>query len=698
MSARVQLHGAEHLANLTASAVIIANSTRGQDAVWIAEALRGKRLHFVLAQNWNNPEQLRKQLQPHVVSLLEIGDTDAVKQVLQSDTGCDHAVFFPADQARFSGGIGKVFTLAARYAEKHCNGCYVPIYISFADHLAPDTQSVRITVCAPCKRLPPTGLRGARLRCWHESSLRMMLEQACFAASDLQTTLPRLLIAKASRYGMSKRLFTQVMPERREITYRTMLRGCFALGTLLSGRYEPGQRVGLMLPTAAGSAVAFYACQFAGLVPVMLNFGAGNANVVSACSTANVAGVLTSSALLSNFDAARSAADALRKHSVELHMLEDFRDNLPLSSKLAALRGTLWPSVGLAALPGRLLTPDSEAVVLFTSGSEGAPKGVVLTQRNVLANAMQILARIPLDADDLLFNSLPLFHSFGMIGGLILPVAGGLSTLQFPSPLMFQQIPATIRAERATIMFSTSTFLSQYGNTAHPSDFNSLRLVVAGGEQLKATVREAWLAKFGKRVLEGYGLTETAPAIAVNIDDANVEGSIGLPLPGVEFRIEPIAGVDVGGRLVLQGPNVMRGYLLPGGQGDIATNEAGEHDSGDIATVDDSGYLSIVGRVKRFAKVAGEMVPLGRIEEVLEQQFGEATCAAVASADERRGETIMLVTTVTDLSRDRVVELLRTAQLPDLWVPRTIVTAEAMPLLATGKKDYPAVSKLAACN
>ncbi len=697
MAWRVLLSGAERVNNLVDPAVIIANRTSGQDALWIAHAFRNKRFHFVLDHYRGDPHHLRRQLQPHTVSIIVPGDIDAVKKVLHNDTGCDHAVFFPADMARSSGGIGKITTLAARYAEKHCAGRYVPLHISFADHIAENNKMVRITAGSVTQRMPATDLKGDSLRYWQESNLRMMLERACLDAAEpllMQMSLPQLVVAKAARYGMRKLLFSQVIPERREITYQTMLRGCFALGSLLANRYQFGQRIGLMLPTAAGSAVAFYACQFAGLVPVMLNFGAGNANITSACATANVADVLTSRALLENFAAAHSAAEAITSAKVGMHMLEDFRDNLPLSSKLAAVRGTLMPGLSLAGMPGSKLTPDSEAVVLFTSGSEGVPKGVVLTQRNLVANAMQILARIPIDDDDLLFNSLPLFHSFGMIGGLVLPVAAGLSTLQFPSPLLYQQIPAIIRSERATIIFSTSTFLGQYGNSAHPTDFNSLRLIVAGGEQLKSAVRQAWLTKFGKRILEGYGVTETSPAIAVNVDDANQDGSIGLPLPGVDYRINQVDGVETGGQLVLQGPNVMRGYLFADRPDKIVTVPESGHDTGDIATVDPNGYLAIVGRIKRFAKVAGEMAPLGRIEEVLEEGLGDTTCVVLAIADERRGEKIILATTVPDVKSDQIVKLMQEAKLPELWVPRTIIPIADIPLLATGKKDYPAVERL----
>ena len=680
----------DRLADIQRPVTFVADHASIHDAGAIAKCLPGNK-RIVLASSDPMSAHVGRLPAGCRVSALGLDAVAEAKGLLESglEEG-ESLVVFAETRPSDTGEIGKVGAIAAQLAQRLTGGRCVPVSISLDSQGMPES----LTCGEPVTLKPPDGIKGAALRDWQEASLRRMLEQARFDSFDIERTLPRLLVDSARRFGMSRMVYGQVIPERREISYRLLLRGAFAIGSFMAARHAKGERVGLMLPTAVGASVAFHACHFAGVVPVLLNFGAGDANLVSACHTAQVKDVYTSSALLEKLEDARKGAEAMEGAGCAIHHLEDVRDSLGLKDKLRALFGSLMPDLFLSSMQGGSSSASEEAMVLFTSGSEGPPKGVVLSHRNVVANVAQVLARISPTRDDLLFNSLPLFHSFGMIGGLILPVAAGLRTLQFPSPLMYREIPAVIQSERATIIFSTSTFYSQYGKHAHPSDLNTLRLIIAGGEQLKESVRTKWLEKFGKRIHEGYGVTETSPALAVNVDCSCKAGTIGTFLPGVEHSIEPVEGVEEGGSLVITGPNVMSGYLLSVEPGVLKPPPEGRHDTGDVATVDELGFVRIVGRVKRFAKVAGEMVPLGRVEDTLSQLSGDEPSAVISLPDEGRGEKIVLLTQAKGVTREQAQERIKESGLPELWAPREIRELEQIPLLATGKVDYPKLGRI----
>src|SRR6185503_16994841 len=230
--------------------------------------------------------------------------------------------------------------------------------------------------------------------------------------------------------------------------------------------------------------------------------------------------------------------------------------------------------------------PGDWAAVLFTSGSEGTPKGVVLSHRNMLANAAQAAARIDFGRQDKVFNVLPVFHSFGLTVGLVLPLVSGVRIYLYPSPLHYRIVPELVYGTNATILFGTDTFLNGYARTAHPYDFNRVRLIMAGAEAVKDRTRQIYSEKFGVRILEGYGVTETAPVLAINTPHANRVGTVGRLSPLMDARLEPVPGIDEGGRLLVRGPNVMLGYYRAEAPGVLEAPPDGWHDTGDIVTID----------------------------------------------------------------------------------------------------------------
>jgi acyl-[acyl-carrier-protein]-phospholipid O-acyltransferase / long-chain-fatty-acid--[acyl-carrier-protein] ligase len=318
----------------------------------------------------------------------------------------------------------------------------------------------------------------------------------------------------------------------------------------------------------------------------------------------------------------------------------------------------------------------------------------VLSHRNMLANAAQAAARIDFGREDKVFNVLPVFHSFGLTVGVMLPLVFGVRIYLYPSPLHYRTVAELIYAVNATIMFGTDTFLAGYARVAHPYDFRSLRYILAGAESVKETTRRIYMEKFGLRILEGYGVTETAPALALNTPMFNKFGTVGRILPGMEARLEKVEGVEEGGRLYVRGPNVMLGYLKADNPGVLERPVEGWHDTGDIVTIDEQGFLTIKGRARRFAKVGGEMISLAAVEALASERWPNALSAVVAVPDPRRGERLILLTQEKGATRADFQSFAKAKHASDLMIPSEVWVLDKLPVLATGKADMVAVGKL----
>jgi len=493
------------------------------------------------------------------------------------------------------------------------------------------------------------------------------------------------LIDARARYGDKEILEDQ---DRHPLTYTGLIRAAFVLGRKIAAMTKPGERVGVLLPSSAGVVVTFFGLHAFGRVPVMLNFTSGEANLKAALKTAGVTKILSAKRFVTQAkldDLMEALGDV-----AEIVWLDDVRKTIGLADKLYGL------SAGMAPRRFRVKTdPDSPGVVLFTSGSFGAPKGVVLSQRNLVANARQVAAHIDLKPEWVMFNPLPTFHCFGLTGGVILPLLQGMKAFEYPSPLHAKQITDLLPQVKASILFATDTFLNQYARVAEPDDFATLKFAVAGAEKVREETRAAFNAKFGGlTLLEGYGATEAAPVVAVNHPDRNRPGTVGQIMPGMEYRLDKVEGIDGGGRLYLRGPNVMAGYISPNNPEGIEPLEGGWHDTGDIVDIDDEGYITILGRVKRFAKVGGEMVSLLAVEDMAGAVWPEHRHAAVSVPDSKKGERLILVTDHAEAESARLSEWARENGAPELAVPKKIIKLDAIPVLGTGKTDYVAIQKL----
>jgi len=501
----------------------------------------------------------------------------------------------------------------------------------------------------------------------------------------VEETVFDALIAARDTYGDKEILEDQ---DRKPLTYTGLIRAAFVLGRKIAAMTEPGERVGILLPSSMGVVVTYYGLHAHGRVPVMLNFTSGERNVKAAVQAAGVGKVLTAKRFIQ-----QAKLEELIGHIesvAEVVWLDDVRKSIGLPDKLYGLMAGLMPK------RFRVKTePSSPGVVLFTSGSFGAPKGVVLSQWNLVANCRQVAQHIELKPEWVMFNPLPTFHCFGLTGGVLLPLLQGMKAFQYPSPLHARQIVELLPQVKASILFATDTFLNQYARVAGPDDFATLEFVVAGAERVRDETHHLFNTRFrGLKLLEGYGATEAAPVVAVNHPDRNRPGTVGQMLPGMEWRLETVPGIDEGGRLYLRGPNVMEGYLSPDDPMEIEPLEGGWHDTGDIVSIDDEGYVCILGRVKRFAKIGGEMVSLTAVEGLASAVWPEARHAVVSVPDSRKGEKLVLVTDRKDADVSRLAEWARSHGAPELAVPKKIMRVGEVPVLGTGKTDYVAIQQM----
>jgi acyl-[acyl-carrier-protein]-phospholipid O-acyltransferase/long-chain-fatty-acid--[acyl-carrier-protein] ligase len=475
------------------------------------------------------------------------------------------------------------------------------------------------------------------------------------------------------------------------LTYGKLLKGALALGRLVSKITAEGEAVGVMMPNAAPTLALTCGLFSARRVPAILNFTSGAAGVQSALRAACVKTVLTSRAFV---EKAKLGALVERLDGVNIVYLEDLRQRLTLGDKL-------WLMLWALPFPRRAVRgpkPGDAAVILFTSGSEGKPKGVQLSHWNLMCCIEQSLLAEDISRADKLFAALPVFHSFGLLAGFILPIMSGIRVFLYPSPLHYAMVPEMVYDRDATILFATPTFLRHYARRAHPYDLRRVRLLVAGGEKLPDEVRQFYLEKFGLRVVEGYGATECSPVIAIAGHMLHKPGTVGEPLPLLEWRLEPVEGIKEGGILHVKGPNVMMGYLRESAPGVLEPPSSiygeGWYNTGDLAMVDEDNLLHVMGRLKRFAKVAGEMIALELVEQLAELASPHAQHGAVARPELGRGEMIVLATTDKELKREALQRAAREMGAAELAIPRRIIVIEHMPLLGTGKRDYPALARL----
>ncbi len=689
---RVEVRGIENLPN-TGKILVIANHESFLDGLLVGLFLPFRATFLVHTTVLDNPVfRFLLSRVPH----LAVDPTSplAMKKIIKLLEAGESVVIFPEGRITLTGSMMKVYDGPGFVAAK-TGATILPIRLdgaarSYFSRLS-GKHPRRILPKISLSILPTTSIAmpdepGAKLRRrMAGEAMRRVMQEMLFASQPVQTLFSALLDA-IRIYGRRTRLLEDM--QQVEESYGQLLKKSLALGRLASKVSAPSENVGVLLPNVTGTICLIFGMSAMRRVPAMLNYTAGTAGMQNACIAAGVRTLITSTKFV---EAAKLGNALAGLKDIRIVYLEDLRAEFNLWDKLWLMGFALWAPT-LAVQQGQ---PDDPAVVLFTSGSEGKPKGVVHSHRSILANIAQIRAVIDFSPSDKFMISLPLFHAFGFTCGGIMPLVTGSKMFLYPSPLHYRIIPEIIYDRGCTVLFGTSTFLGNYARFAHPYDFYKLRYVVAGAEKLNEEVRKTWMDKFGIRILEGYGATECAPVLAVNTPMAFRIGTVGTLLPGMEARLETVPGIVQGGLLSVRGPNVMQGYYLFDKPGVLKPPEHGWYSTGDVVEIDTEGFVRILGRVKRFAKIAGEMVSLEVVEQIANLASPDGQHAATTQIDPQRGENILLFSTDTTLSRDTLLNAARELGSPELAVPRKIIQVAELPLLGTGKTDYVTLKQMA---
>lgn len=701
---RVDVKGLEHYQNAGDRVLIIANHTSFLDAALIF-AFIPEKLNYAIYTQYINKWWIR--LIASGATLFPVDPTNpmATRKLIGFLRENKKCVIFPEGRITVTGSLMKIYDGPGMIADV-AGATILPICIDGAQYslFSRLKGKVRRRICPKITLtiLPPYAidvsdtLRGKERRRIISHQVYDRMVKMIFDTSPYQETLMSALIDSAKQHGMGRVIVEDT--QRDPLTYRQLLMRIFLLGRMLTQKTHPGENVGVLLPTSVGGIVSFFALLCYGRVPAMLNFSLGIQNLIQTSHLARLKTVITSRRFV-EMGRLQPLVDTLEKH-VQLVYLEDLRETIGLADKLLALGQSFCPRLAYRGWENKISAADP-AVILFTSGSEGASKGVVLTHQNINANRYQLMSVVDFGAHDSVLNVLPLFHSFGLTGGAIIPLLTGAKTFLYPSPLHHRIIPVMAYETNATIFFGTDTFLYRYGKAAHPYDFYAMRFVFAGAEKVRAETKQLWIEKFGIHILEAYGATEAAPGICINTRMNNKEGTVGKLLPGINYRLMPVEGLDQGGRLFIQGPNVMAGYLSPLSGQVVPTHRTSEHgaqelgwyDTGDIVDVDNQGYVTILGRAKRFAKIGGEMVSLPAIEERITALWPQDQHVVVSVPDAGKGEKLCLLTTSTDLTRSDLIKHLKQRGFSDLMIPREIQTVSSIPVLGTGKVDLVSIQQ-----
>jgi acyl-[acyl-carrier-protein]-phospholipid O-acyltransferase/long-chain-fatty-acid--[acyl-carrier-protein] ligase len=695
---RVEVSGREHLREAGQRVLIVANHVSTFDAALLSAFLPGRVLFATpanIAHRW--------WLKPY----WHIGDEYTVDQAdpmtakkmvdrLKKDQPC---MIFPEGRLTRTGGLMKIYESPGMIADK-AGAKILPIRIdgpqySYFTGLDKNTRRrlfPKITIAIrPAESLSlPEEVKGHKRRLMAGALFYDLMEKSMVEGAATSTLLRQYLATRSVR-GCRNPVLEDAT--RRPLSHDAFTTRFFALASTLDRILSKKEKtVGIMMPNVVPNGVSIFALQALDRVTAMINFTSGPKRVVEACKMAKISTVLTIRAFIET-QHLEPVVEALAAARVRVLYLEDVAPKITKGDKLSAfLRARLPASLAAAGLSNDTNAP---ALMLFTSGTEGLPKGVMLSHKNIIANGIQSGIRMGYCAQDRMFACLPMFHSFGLTLGFFMPLFFGSRTFLYLSPLRYHEIPELVYDTGVTAILGTDTFLSNYAKCANPHDFYFMKFVVGGAEPIKPETKKVWAEKFGVRLLEGYGTTEAAPVVTINSPMYLRAGSIGRVLPAMEYKLQPVDGIANGAELVVRGPNVMLGYVHPDRPGVIQPPKDGWYNTGDVVTVDEEGFVFIKGRTKRFAKVAGEMVALPAIEAVIASLWPEARHIAVGVPSDRKGETIVLLTESDKVDLSVLPEAFRTAGLTELSLPRKIVKVGQIPLLGSGKTDYVTAKEIA---
>jgi acyl-[acyl-carrier-protein]-phospholipid O-acyltransferase/long-chain-fatty-acid--[acyl-carrier-protein] ligase len=697
---RVEVRGRDNFYKAGDRVLVVANHVSLLDALLLAVFLPGKLGYAIdtsVARRW----WVRPFLGLVQFCPMDTANPMSLKRLIDFLEQDQKALIFPEGRMSVTGSLMKIYAGPGMVADRS-GATILPVRIdgaqySYFTHLKGLVRrrwfpKIVITCLPPDKMQLPDGLSGRARREAARRHITRLMREMLFKTEQYHTTLFDAVLMARRQNGGRFRIVEDI--NRKSLSYDQLLLRAFLLGSRIRNEVRNHEPVGILLPTSIANLALILGLHAHGRVPALLNFGAGLRALQACINAAQIRVVYTSRKFIREGKLEYLVDNLLE--DVEVRYLEDVAAQISIARKLSMWLLARFPRLYYRRHGGQR-SPDDAAVILFTSGSEGLPKGVVLSHINILANQKQLITSIDFNRSDVLLNVLPMFHSFGLTAGAILPLLSGIPFFLYPSPLHYREIPEIAYAINASILFGTNTFFTGYAHYADDYDFARLRYVFAGAEPLTPQTQQLWMQRFGIRILQGYGVTETSPVLSANTSLEQRQDSVGTFVPGVEYYLADFEDNTKGKRLQVRGPNVMKGYLFADNPGVLvppsADLGAGWHDTGDIAEIDQDGFIFIRGRARRFAKIGGEMVSLAVVEDLVRQVWPDTLHAVVSCPDSSKGEILVLVTEHRTAERAELVVMAKKHGLNELYIPRKILSIHCLPVLSTGKVDYPSIQE-----
>lgn len=687
---RVEVTGIENYYKAGNKALIIANHTSYLDPA-LLEIFLPHKLNFAIHTQQSQKWWVKLLLK--LVSAYPIDSSKplALKKLVAILLQNKRVVIFPEGRISTTGALMKIYEGPALIADK-AKASILPIKITGTEFSAFSKMQgilklnllpkIKLDIFPPQKIILDANLSLKEKRYQAGVKLYDIMSELSFKTYPYCNNLFEALFLSARKYGYNKTIIRDV--NNNQLTYKKLLISSYILAKKLS---QQETNIGVLLPNSCAVTTVFFALQSLSKVAVMINYTAGKLNIISACHTATIKTVVTSRQFVEKAKLFEVIA-AIESKNIKIIFLEDIKEKISLFNKLSGYFKFLQNYFFKPSTVNNKLI-NTPAVILFTSGSEGYPKAVLLTHQNIQANLAQAISQFDFNPNNLVLNALPIFHCYGLTAGTLLPLMSGIPVFLYPTPLHYKIIPEIAYDIGATILFGTNSFLKNYAKHAHPYDFYKMKYVIAGAEKLHEETQNLWNRKFGIRILEGYGVTEATPVISINTPMHYKENTAGRILPGISYKVKKVPGIKEGGELYISGPNIMKGYIKYGNPKKIIAPANGYHCTGDIAKIDNEGFLTILGRTKRFTKISGEMIPLATIEEKINQLWPEYTHAIITTSEKEKHEKIVLITNNNYATKKEIQQFFQKLGLPTLYNPKEIISIEKIPLLGTGKINYP---------